>query len=124
VDEAEFRYAGPIPQSRETGILMLADASEAALRSLGPDTTIEEGTAMVMRILQARWDDGQLTDCNLSLSDLDKLSLVFLQVWRERNHGRIKYPSFAQQVDPTGASLPEPNIKVPDKIKAPLTSHR
>ncbi len=119
VSEDEFRYAGPIPQSRETGIVMLADASEAALRSLGTETTIEEGSAMVLRIFQSRWNDGQLKDCSLTLADLDSLSLVFVRVWRERNHGRIKYPIFAQQVDPTGASLPT----IPEKViaKTPIT---
>jgi cyclic-di-AMP phosphodiesterase PgpH len=42
----------------------------------------------------------------LTLEDLEKLAPVFIRVWRERNHGRIKYPDFAAKVDPSGASLP------------------
>jgi len=106
VCEAQFRYTGPIPQSRETGIVMLADASEAGLRSLGSDTTLEEAVAMMMRIFKSRWDQGQLLNSGLTLEDLEKLAPVFIRVWRERNHGRIKYPDFAAKVDPSGASLP------------------
>lgn len=106
VSEAQFRYAGPIPQSRETGIVMLADASEAGLRSLGSDTTLEEAIAMMMRIFKSRWDRGQLLNSGLTIDDLEKLAPVFIRVWRERNHGRIKYPDFAAKVDPSGASLP------------------
>jgi len=106
VCEEHFRYSGPIPQSRETGIVMLADASEAALRSLGSDTTLEDAVSIMMRIFKSRWDQGQLADSELTAEDLEKLAPVFIQVWRERNHGRIKYPDFAAKVDPSGASLP------------------
>ncbi|AFY75175.1 putative domain HDIG-containing protein [Synechococcus sp. PCC 7502] len=121
VCEEHFRYSGPIPQSRETGIVMLADASEAALRSLGSDTTLEEATSVMMRIFKARWDQGQLLNSGLTLEELEKLAPVFIQVWRERNHGRIKYPDFAAKVDPSGASLP---IKCePEKVEKVLTVH-
>jgi len=107
VVDADFRYIGPIPQSRETGVVMLADACEAALRSLGTDTTIEEGKNLLMRIFQARWDDGQLKDCSLTWEDLDRIAPVFIQVWKERNHGRIKYPHLAAKLDPSGSAMPD-----------------
>ena len=107
VVDADFRYIGPIPQSRETGVVMLADACEAALRSLGTDTTIEEGKNLLMRIFQARWDDGQLKDCSLTWEDLDRIAPVFLQIWKERNHGRIKYPHLAAKLDPSGSAMPD-----------------
>ncbi len=106
VPESEFRYAGPTPQSRETGIVMLADACEAALRSLGSDTTETEARELLLRIFQARWEDGQLQDAGLTLEDLDRIARVFFKVWKERNHGRIKYPPLADKLDPTGSSLP------------------
>ncbi len=106
VCEEHFRYAGPIPQSRETAIVMLADASEAALRALGSDTSLEEAVSVMMRIFKSRWDQGQLSGSGLTVAELEKLAPVFIQVWRERNHGRIKYPDFAKKVDPSGASLP------------------
>ena len=107
VVEADFRYLGPIPQSRETGVVMLADACEAALRSLGTDSTLESGKSLPMRIFQARWDDGQLKDCALTWEDLDRIAPVFIKVWQERNHGRIKYPHLAEKLDPSGSALPD-----------------
>lgn len=112
VRESDFRYAGPIPQSRETGIVMLADACEAALRSLGGETTVAEAEVMVLRIFQARWDDGQLQDCGLTVEELDKIAPVFIKIWQERNHGRIKYPPLAQKLDPTGSALPGQTFKL------------
>ncbi len=107
IDERDFRYDGPSPQSRETGIVMLADACEAALRSLGTDTTLEKAEAMVMRIFQARWDDGQLKNSDLTWAEIETLAPVFIAVWQQRNHGRIKYPDLAKKLDPTGSAIPE-----------------
>jgi len=104
--ESEFRYAGPIPQSRETGVVMLADACEAALRSLGADTTLEAANNLLMRIFQSRWDDGQLQDSSLTWDDLIRIAPVFIKIWQERNHGRIKYPQLANKLDPSGSALP------------------
>lgn len=92
VNEADFRYPGPIPQSRETGITMLADACEAALRSL-KETTPEEGLIVVKKIFKARWQEQQLVDSDLSREDLQQLAEVFIQVWMQFNHQRIRYPS-------------------------------
>jgi putative nucleotidyltransferase with HDIG domain len=114
--ESDFRYVGPIPQSRETGIVMLADACEAALRSLGTDTTLEAAKTLLMRIFQARWDDGQLKDCSLTWEDLDRIAPVFIKIWKERNHGRIKYPNLADKLDPSGSALPDHLCKPKDAI--------
>jgi len=89
---------------------MLADACEAGLRSLGPDTTLEEARTMIMKIFQSRWDDGQLVDSDLSWSDLEKIAPVFIKVWQDRNHGRIKYPALAKKLDPSGSALPDQNL--------------
>lgn len=116
VVESDFRYVGPIPQSRETGVVMLADACEAALRSLGTDTTLEAAKSLLMRIFQSRWDDGQLKDCSLTWEDLDRIAPVFIKVWKERNHGRIKYPHLADKLDPSGSALPDHLCKPKDAI--------
>lgn len=94
VDEADFRYDGPIPQSRETGIVMLADACEAALRSL-KDVTPETALAMINKILKARWQDNQLLDSGLTREDLSTIAEVFVRVWQQYNHQRIVYPKAA-----------------------------
>ncbi|MFM2080112.1 MAG: hypothetical protein RLZZ219_794, partial [Cyanobacteriota bacterium] len=92
VPEAAFRYRGPNPRSRETAVLMLADGCEAALRSLPPDTTEQQARAMVRRIVDARWQDGQLADSGLSLAELELLVRAFVRVWRRMRHRRIPYP--------------------------------
>ena len=107
VPEEPFRYDGPIPQSKETGVVMMADACEAALRSMtlsdgfGPDV-VERAKAVVRKIAQARWQDGQLVDSGLTLEDLEVVADAFVEVWRESNHERIPYPSFTP-----APSLPE-----------------
>ena len=90
--EADFRYRGPIPRSPETAVLMLADGCEAALRSLPPDTREAEAKAMVRRIVEARWRDGQLLDSGMSLAELELLVRAFVRVWRRMRHRRIPYP--------------------------------
>jgi cyclic-di-AMP phosphodiesterase PgpH len=92
INEADFSYDGPIPQSPETGITMLADSCEAALRSLSPKVPIEEAYSMVDKILRARWRSRQLVDSGLSRDDMDKIATVFIQVWQQHNHQRISYP--------------------------------
>lgn len=91
VNEQDFRYPGPIPQSPETGIVMLADSCEAALRSL-KEASPSEALAMVNRILKARWRDGQLVDSGLNREHLGVIAQVFVQVWQQYNHKRIAYP--------------------------------
>jgi putative nucleotidyltransferase with HDIG domain len=91
VQEEDFRYAGPIPQSRETGIVMLADSCEAALRSL-KDATYEEALSMVKKILYARWKDNQLTDSGLRPEEMEEIAKIFVRVWQQVNHQRIAYP--------------------------------
>ncbi|HBK22184.1 MAG TPA: hypothetical protein DDZ60_06680 [Planktothrix sp. UBA10369] len=91
VKEDEFRYDGPIPQSKETGIVMLADSCEAALRSL-KDATHEEALNMVNKILKARWQDNQLVDSGLTRAEMAKIAEIFVRVWEQVNHKRIAYP--------------------------------
>jgi putative nucleotidyltransferase with HDIG domain len=92
IAERDYRYRGPIPRSRETAVLMLADGCEAALRSLPPDTDEQQARAMVRRIIDARWQDGQLRDSGLTLAELELLVRAFVRVWRRMRHRRIPYP--------------------------------
>ena len=94
VREEDFRYDGPIPQSRETGIVMLADACEAALRSL-KDATPETALSTINKIFRARWQDNQLRDSGLTREDLSRIAEIFVQVWQQSNHQRIAYPKAA-----------------------------
>ncbi len=92
--ESDFRYDGPIPQSREAGIMMLADGCEAALRSL-KEATPEQALSTVKKIFKARWKDNQLVDSGLSYDELPIIADVFVQVWQQFNHKRIAYPKGA-----------------------------
>lgn len=94
VDEQNFRYDGPIPQSPETGIVMLADSCEAALRSM-QEATPEEALALVNRILRARWKDNQLAESGLTREHMTTIAEIFVQVWQQYNHKRIAYPKAA-----------------------------
>ena len=92
VPEARFRYAGPIPRSRETAILMMADGCEAALRSLPPGTNETEAAAMVRRIVEARQNDGQLALSGIGRAELELVIRAFVRVWKRMRHRRIAYP--------------------------------
>ncbi len=94
VDERDFRYDGPIPQSPETGIVMLADACEAALRSL-KEATYEEALAMVNKILRSRWQDNQMINSGLTRAQMSRIAEIFVEVWLQFHHKRIAYPKAA-----------------------------
>jgi cyclic-di-AMP phosphodiesterase PgpH len=95
--EDDFRYDGPIPQSRETAIVMLADGCEAALRSLKGATT-EQAIAMVHKIFKARWRDNQLAESGLKYEELPIIAEIFVKVWQQFNHQRITYPKGALEM--------------------------
>lgn len=94
VIESDFRYVGPVPQSREAGIMMLADGCEAALRSLR-DATPKQVLTTVQKIFKSRWQDSQLIDSGLSYDELPIVAEVFVRVWQQFNHKRIAYPKGA-----------------------------
>ena len=87
----DFRYPGPKPRSKETAILMLADSSEAAVRSL-TNPTFDKVQGMIKNIIKAKLDNGQLSDCDLTLKELDIIAEVMSKVASGVYHTRIKYP--------------------------------
>ena len=92
--ESDFRYIGPVPQSKEAGILMLADGCEAALRS-SQGVTPKQALGTLQKIFKARWQDEQLIDSGLSYDELPIIAEVFVRVWQQFNHKRIAYPKGA-----------------------------
>ncbi len=90
VSEWQFRYPGPKPKTKETAILMLADALESAVRSL-KNPSSEETEAMVNKIFTERLNDGQLSDSPLTLKDIKVIAMTFNKVLRGMQHERIKY---------------------------------
>jgi putative nucleotidyltransferase with HDIG domain len=96
VDEKDFRYIGPKPQTTESAIVMLADSVEAAVRSLSRPTPGRiEG--LVRKIVKERLGDGQFDECDLTLKDLDGVANAFVRVLTGIYHPRIEYPDVVQK---------------------------
>ena len=97
VDESAFRYPGPKPNTKETGILMLCEAIEAAVRSI-KEPDILKIEAMIDKIINQRIEDGQLSECPLTLDELRKIkgtvdgTTGMLPVLRGIYHIRVEYP--------------------------------
>lgn len=92
IKEEEFRYSGPIPHTKEAGILMLADSAEAAVRSISEPTKakIEE---MVNNIINDKIKSNQLINCDLTLKDIEIIKRSFLKSFDGMYHQRIEYPT-------------------------------
>jgi len=93
INENNFRYKGPIPQSKETAILMLADGCEAALRAMNINASDIEALETISKIIHSRQKDGQLDDSNLSNGEIFLIKRAFLNVWKRIRHRRIQYPT-------------------------------
>ena len=91
VHEEDFRYPGPKPQFKEAALLMLADSIEAAARSLD-EPTAGRLSSLVRNIIQNKFLDGQLEECNLTLRDLRVIETSFRRVILGIYHQRIDYP--------------------------------
>lgn len=91
IQEDDFRYNGPRPQSKETAILMLADGIESASRSLDEPTS-ENIQTLIDNIIEARINDGQLDEAPMTFRDLTKIKATFLSLLSSIYHVRVKYP--------------------------------
>ncbi len=100
VDINNFSYPGPIPQTPETALLMLADGCEAKTKADNP-SSIEEIDDIVRYIINRRLKEGQLDECDLSLTDLGKVRDAFVRTLKGYFHNRLKYPSEEKLDTPT-----------------------
>jgi len=91
VREEEYRYPGPKPQTREAAIIMLADAVEAAARTLS-DPTPARIQGAVQKIINMIFVDGQLDECDLTLRDLHRIANSFSRILAGIFHHRVDYP--------------------------------
>lgn len=91
IDERDYRYPGPKPQTREAALIMLADAVEAASRTLA-DPTPARIQGMVQKIINNIFIDGQLDECELTLKDLHHIAKSFNRILSGIFHHRIDYP--------------------------------
>lgn len=91
VDIEKYRYPGPKPHTKETALLMLADASESAVRAM-TEPTPEKIENVVTNIINSRLKDGQLEESPLTFSDLTKIKRSFCTTLVALHHKRIRYP--------------------------------
>ena len=91
--EESFRYAGPAPQTKEAGLVMLADSIEAASRSLRAPTK-DNLKRVITDIINGTLQDGQLDACDFSLRELRSVAAAFLTVLYAIYHPRVEYPGF------------------------------
>jgi putative nucleotidyltransferase with HDIG domain len=91
VDQSPYRYAGPLPVSREASIIMLADAVEAASRSLEKPTPTHIGE-LIDRLVDNRYEDNQLDESGMTLSELARVKQAFVLCLTSMLHSRIAYP--------------------------------
>ena len=109
VDEKDFRYPGPKPQSRETALLMLADSCESAVRAMRPESK-EQIDELVRKIINQKLIEGELSQSPLTLTDLETTRRIFVQALQGAHHPRIVYPE-----DKT----PQPAVLQGDDAKPP-----
>jgi len=94
IDETEFTYPGPIPFSRETAVVMMADAVEAASRSLGaPDA--ERISALVDKIIDRQMETGQFVNADITMRDITKIRKLLKKKLMTIYHVRIEYPELS-----------------------------
>lgn len=96
VSEANFRYDGEKPSTKEAAVVMLADSVEAAVRSM-PDKTEGKIEGFVRKIIKDKLDDGQLDQCNLTFKDLDNIAKSFVKVFGGYFHAREEYPDMKKK---------------------------
>ena len=121
VDERDFRYPGPKPQTREAGLVLLADCVEAASRTLS-DPTPARIQGLVQKIINNIFMDGQLDECELTLKNLHEIAKSFNQILAGIYHHRIDYPEPAYKEKNIAKKPPEDSDCESPKAEAPRDS--
>ena len=116
IDEHDFRYPGPKPQTREAGLVLLGDAVEAASRTL-TDASPARIQGLVQKIINNIFIDGQLDECELTLKNLHEIAWSFNQILGGIHHHRIDYPqpAYKERVQAGGRKTGECNDSEPPK---------
>ncbi|QOX79688.1 HDIG domain-containing protein [Trichlorobacter lovleyi] len=124
VDPQEFRYPGPKPQTREAGLVMLADAVEAASRTL-VNPTPDRIQGMVQKLINRIFSDGQLDECELTLKNLHEIAKSFNRILGAIFHHRIDYPEPAHKGGIGGKkSNAHSGTEQPAKTPGPVAPHQ
>lgn len=93
-DLREYCYAGPIPQTRESAVLMLADVTEAMTRARGEISVIEVNQ-LIEYIVTEKIEQRQLIDSGLTIGDLQRVKDAFVRILLAQRHHRLTYPGDA-----------------------------
>ncbi|MEX2573348.1 MAG: HDIG domain-containing metalloprotein [Balneolaceae bacterium] len=119
IREEDFRYDGPIPQSKETGILLLADGVEAASRAM-KDPTYSKLENLINRMVDDHVHEGQLNHCPLTFHQLDIIKKTFLNILLGVYHHRVEYPDEQKEEKKTlSAKEGSEIVKQPDLAAVP-----
>lgn len=118
INEQDYRYPGPRPQTKETGIMMLADAIEAAVRSVD-DPTPQRLQGLIDEIFKRRFEEGELDECPLTLKDLTKIKAAFLNVLVGVYHSRVKYPEPPKKRGRKASHREEPPLTDNESVEQP-----
>jgi len=113
VSDKDFRYPGPKPQTKEAGLVMLADAVEAASKTL-TDPTPARIQGMVNRIITSIFTDGQLDECELTLKDIHLIAQSFIRILNGIFHARVEYPE-KQEKEANGSAKNQGTDQKPAK---------
>ncbi|MGO2697588.1 MAG: HD family phosphohydrolase, partial [Enterococcus faecalis] len=98
IKESDFRYPGPRPQTREAGIVSIADTCEAAVRAMDHPTN-EKIQAFVHNVIQDRISDGQLDECGLTMKEIRIIEKSLINGLCSTFHSRIKYPKMKAEAE-------------------------
>jgi len=91
IDEAQFRYPGPKPRTKESAIIMICDSIEAASRSM-EEVSEKAISEMIDRLVREKGEDGQFTECQLTFEELSRIKRVLVKALLISYHVRVKYP--------------------------------
>jgi putative nucleotidyltransferase with HDIG domain len=114
INENDFRYPGPKPQSKETAIAMLADTVEAASRTL-PNPNLQRVSALVENLIEKRFQEGELDECDITLRELNKIKDAFIHILMGIHHLRIEYPGGEKQAEKPKAGKKSADDKDTDR---------
>jgi len=115
IKEEGFRYPGPKPDTKETAVVLLADSVEAAGRAL-KDPTPAKIEELVHKVINNKFIDGQLDECELTLNDLEKISEVFIRLLCGIYHNRASYPE-GRKIENNHKKSSKENSHLSDKDK-------
>jgi cyclic-di-AMP phosphodiesterase PgpH len=118
VDIEDFRYPGPRPQSRETAVLMMADSTEAAVRSRQPKSK-QEIAEIVNQVIESKRKTGQLDESDLTINDLNIIRRVFVEILQGMFHPRINYDEAVARVRRSGSVGRKPAKTSPGPLESP-----